>query len=121
MNKQDAEEYTQSLGQILGGSWRQIAWAQKQGIPQLLGLTTEEWVKQRLGGYIRLSIEERREAVLELVNGEGYTQQETADILGVSQQTYSATWPRWAWTSCRGMTAALGFPRRRLDGVELGG
>jgi hypothetical protein len=72
MNKQDAEEYTQSLGQIVAGSWRQIAWAQKQGIPGLLGLATEEWAKQRLGGYIRLSIEERREAVLELVNGRSY-------------------------------------------------
>jgi hypothetical protein len=63
MNQQAAEEYTQSLGQIVAGSWRQIAWAHKQGIPQLLGLSTEQWVKQRLGGYIHLPIEERREAV----------------------------------------------------------
>jgi hypothetical protein len=41
----------QSLGQIAAGSWRQIAWAQKQGIPKLLGLSTEDWAKQRLGGY----------------------------------------------------------------------
>jgi hypothetical protein len=45
MNRQDAEEYTLSLGQIIAGSWRQIALAQKLGVPkpqppdpQLLGL-----------------------------------------------------------------------------------
>ena len=46
-------------------------------------------MKQRLGGYIRLSIEERLEAVSELINGQGYTQQETADILGIAQSTVS--------------------------------
>jgi DNA-directed RNA polymerase specialized sigma24 family protein len=34
-------------------------------------------------------IEERREAMLELINVEGCTQQEAADILGVSQRTVS--------------------------------
>ncbi len=30
MKREDAEEFTQSLGQILGGTWRQIAWAKSQ-------------------------------------------------------------------------------------------
>ena len=53
ISAEDAEEYTQSLGQIFGGGWRQIAWAERQGVPAVLGLTTEEWVTQRLGGYVR--------------------------------------------------------------------
>jgi hypothetical protein len=42
---------------------------------------------QRLGGYIRLSIEERREAVAELTEGEGLSNRETADVLGVDSAT----------------------------------
>lgn len=91
MNKEDAEEYTQSLAQICAGSWRQIAWAHKQGIPRALNLTTNEWVRQRLGGYIRLSIEERREAVEELTAAnaadEKLSNYEVADIVGVDEAT----------------------------------
>lgn len=86
MDVADAEEYTASLGQIVAGSWRQIAWASRQGIPEALGLTTGEWVDQRLGGYVRLSISDRREAVAELTE-EGMTQREVAEVLGVSQKT----------------------------------
>ena len=68
MKPADAEEFTQSLGQIFSGSWRQIAWAQKQGIPKALGLTTEQWVRDRLGGYVKMSIEDRREAVAKLTD-----------------------------------------------------
>jgi len=86
MKREDAEEFTQSLGQIMGGSWRQIAWAQKQGIPKALGLTTDQWVRQRLGGYVKLSIEERREAALELAS-EGASTREIAGVLGVGHVT----------------------------------
>ena len=72
ISAEDAEEYTQSLGQIVGGSWRQIAWASRLGIPEALGLSTEDWVQQRLGGYVRLSVSERREAVKELTASLGY-------------------------------------------------
>lgn len=86
MKKEEAEEYTQSLGQIVGGSWRQIAWAKQQGIPKALGLTVDEWVKERLGGYIRMNVEDRREAVKELTaNGE--SQREVAEVLGVTPMT----------------------------------
>ncbi|KKL67014.1 hypothetical protein LCGC14_2139190, partial [marine sediment metagenome] len=50
--------------------------------------TTEEWVRDRLGGYVRLSIEERREAVAELTEGdEGLSNREAATILGVDEGT----------------------------------
>jgi phage N-6-adenine-methyltransferase len=88
----DAEEFTQSLGQILGGSWRQIALAQRMGVPEALGLSTEEWVQQRLGGYTRLSVSERRDAVRELTSppdqgGHGMSQRQAAATLGVSHDT----------------------------------
>jgi N6-adenosine-specific RNA methylase IME4 len=86
MTPEDAEEYTQSLGQIGGGLWRQILWAQRNGVPAILGLSLREWVDDRLGGYVRMAIEERRQAVAEL-HAEGLTQRETADVLGVDQAT----------------------------------
>jgi hypothetical protein len=91
VNKHDAEEYTQSLGQIVSGSWRQVALAQRLGVPQALGLSVEDWVQQRLGGYIRMSIPERREAVKELISSNDgekrLTNQEIGEILGVSEPT----------------------------------
>jgi phage N-6-adenine-methyltransferase len=92
ISAEDAEEYTQSLGQIVGGSWRQIAWASRLGIPEALGLSTEDWVQQRLGGYVRLSVSERREAAKELTappdeGGMGMSGPQAADVLGVSDET----------------------------------
>ena len=92
ISAEDAEEYTQSLGQVVGGAWRQIAWASRMGIPDALGLSTQDWVEQRLGGYVRLSVSERREAVRELTaspeqGGEGMTQREAAGVLGVDPST----------------------------------
>lgn len=92
MDRTDAEEYTQSLGQIVGGAWRQIAWASKMGIPAALGLTTGAWVDQRLGGYVRLSVSDRRDAARELTappehGGYGMSQREAAATLGVDPAT----------------------------------
>lgn len=86
MNEQDAKEYTESLGQITAGAWRQIALAARLGVPAALGLSTREWVDQRLGGYVRLSIPERREAVAEL-SAEGRSTREIGDVLGVDHKT----------------------------------
>jgi hypothetical protein len=86
MNKQDAEEYTRSLSQIFAGSWQQIAWAQGQKIPQALGLTTEQWVKERLGGYVRMAIADRREAVL-VLTAEGMSTRQVGEVLGVTHTT----------------------------------
>jgi hypothetical protein len=79
-----AEEYTQALGQVISGSWRRIARAKKLGIPQALGLSLEDWVMSRLGGYVRLSVADRREAVKELTDQDLSTR-EIGNILGVSQ------------------------------------
>ena len=84
INEQDAEEFTQSLGQIIGGSWRQIALAKRLGVPQALGLSTEAWVRERLGGYVRLTVDERREAVRELA-AEGMSQRGIGEVLGVDE------------------------------------
>ncbi len=81
-----AEEYTQSLSQIFAGSYRQILWAQQQCIPQALGLTTEEWVTQKLGGYVRMQVPDRRNAVKELTD-EGFSTRKIAEVVGVSHVT----------------------------------
>jgi DNA invertase Pin-like site-specific DNA recombinase len=86
MNKAEAEEYTESLGFIVAGSWRQIYLAQRLGVPKTLGLTLREWVEDRLGGYIRLTLPERREAVAELEE-EGMSTRQVADVLGIDQST----------------------------------
>lgn len=86
MTRDDAEEFTQSLGQIVAGSWRQIALAKRLGVPKALGLTVEKWVTDRLGGYIKLAIPERREAAKELT-ADGLSQREVGEVLGVTEAT----------------------------------
>ena len=58
--------------------------AQRMGVPKALGLSIEQWVTERLGGYIKLSIPERREAVKEL-SSEGHSNCEVGKILGGKQ------------------------------------
>lgn len=88
MRKEDAEEFTQSLGQIVGGSWRQIALAKRLGVPKALGLTTEQWVTERLSGYVRMSVEDRRKAAAEL-SAAGESTRAIAETLGVTNATVS--------------------------------
>lgn len=85
MNPEEATEYTQSLSQIHEGGWRQIAWAIKQGIPKVLGISNEDWV-QTIGGTVRLRLEDRREAVVEL-SDQGLSQREIGAALGVDPAT----------------------------------
>lgn len=89
MNITDAEEYTQALGQVVAGGWRQIALGERLGVPAILGLSTREWVEQRLGGYVKLSIPERQEAAREL-EAEGHSQRDIAGVLGVGLGTVNA-------------------------------
>jgi phage N-6-adenine-methyltransferase len=86
VNRDDAEEYTQALGQVVAGGWRQVALGKRLDVPKALGLSTAQWVNERLGGYVRLSIDERREAVAELA-AEGLSRRETAAVLGVDPMT----------------------------------
>lgn len=85
MSVADAEEYTQSLAQVGAGWWRQRALGIRLGVHQSLSLSIEDW-SERLGGYVRMAIPERREAVAEL-SADGFTQRETAAILGVDAAT----------------------------------
>jgi hypothetical protein len=86
MNRDDAEEWTQALGQSAVGAWRQIELAKRLGVPKALGMTTEDWVHERLGGYVKMSIGERREAVAQLA-AEGYSNREIAGVMGVDPET----------------------------------
>jgi hypothetical protein len=86
MTPKDAQEFIESLGQIIGGSWRQVALAQKLGVPKALGLTTDQWVNERLGGYVKLARDDRREAVKEL-KAEGHSNVEIGKVLGAAEST----------------------------------
>jgi len=61
-------------------------------VPPALGLTTEEWVQNRLGGYVELPVAERREKVAPLTapaeeGGKGLSIRQAAVIVGVSVGT----------------------------------
>ena len=86
MKPRDAEEYTQSLGLIVAGSWRQIALAKRMGVPKALGLSVEQWVKDKLGGYVKMDALERKEAALEL-KANGHSTREIGEVLGVDHAT----------------------------------
>lgn len=89
ISQDEAEELTVGLGQIHAGGWRMTASLIRLGVPKALGLSNEDWVKDRLGGTVRLAIDERREAVEELT-AEGMSQREIAAAIGVSQPTVNS-------------------------------
>jgi hypothetical protein len=60
-------------------------------------MTVEEWVNERLGGYVKLAVPERHDAVIEL-KAEGHSNRDIASILGVGE------------TSVRRATAPNGAP-----------
>jgi hypothetical protein len=86
MTPADAEEYTQARGQVVAGGWRQIALGQRLGVPQALGLTVKEWVNSRLGGYVKYSIAERRQVVIEAY-AELNSERDAAAVLGISRDS----------------------------------
>lgn len=86
ISQSDAEEYTQALGDVHKGGWRLVWWAHRVGIPAALGMSTSDWVDERLGGYVRLAVDDRREAVEELAS-EGLSQREIASVVGVTEAT----------------------------------
>jgi hypothetical protein len=85
MDHDAALDYSQSLAQIGDGWWRQLVWAARQGIPEAMGMTVEEW-RQTYYGHLHLPTMERREAIAELA-AEGMTQREVAAVLGVGVGT----------------------------------
>lgn len=65
MNPEDAEEYTEGLGQIVAGAKRQMEEGARLGVPQALGLSPTEWVSTRLGGLPDNNGSAEREQVTE--------------------------------------------------------
>lgn len=84
-SQDEAREYSESLSLISEGWMRQYLWAIRNGVPDALGMTRDEWTAK----YHRppkLTIEERREAVAELT-AEGHSRREVAAALGVGTGT----------------------------------
>ncbi len=88
ITEQQAQDFTDGLGNVLKGSWQLIKNAKDLGVPEALGLSTEEWVRAKLGGYTKLPKEEREAAARQLKD-EGYSTRESAEILGVDNSTVS--------------------------------
>jgi len=85
MKRDDAEEWMSAHGLAGEAWWRMSALGIRLGVPQALGIDRSEYGR-RLGGHFRLPAPERREAVLELA-GDGMSQREIADVLGVTETT----------------------------------
>ena len=83
-----AWEYTESLGQIGEGWWRQLSWGVRQGMPAALGMTTQQWAYRCIGSHARVTLAELPEAARELTS-DGHSQREAAAILGVNQSQVS--------------------------------
>lgn len=86
MKAEDAEEFTQALAQVFSGGYRLILDAQRRGIPEALGVSTSAWVNDRLGGYVKMNIPDRKKAVAELTK-EGLSTRQIGDVLGVTHPT----------------------------------
>jgi hypothetical protein len=83
MEKHDAQEFSDSLGQIGEGWYRQVALGVKLGVPKALGISREDWC-----GKFKVTMRspERLEAVQELKN-DGHSNRAIADVLGVDPET----------------------------------
>jgi len=120
MRREDAEEYTQALGQVVGGSWRQIALGQRLGVPEALGVSTRAWVQHRLGGYVRLPVEERRQAARELTD-DGLSQRQAGDVLGVAPSTVNDDLkPELVRNRTPARRPPPPRPRKDHDGMRIG-
>jgi len=71
-------------------------------------LATEQWVNEKLGGYIKMAVPKRQEAVRELT-AEGRGTREIDEILGVSPDTVAV--------DVRNLTAADASPLDAVAGL----
>lgn len=78
LNKEDAQEWLESLQQVGEGWYRQVALAVRAGAHKALGMERREFARQ-----IGQRMVDPREAIIEL-HREGYSYQAIADVLGVS-------------------------------------
>lgn len=86
MDREAAESFSSGLGKVMGGSYELILHAKQQRVPEVLGMTLQDWVNHYLGGYMRMAVDQRREAAKELAE-EGLSQRAIAEVLGVAQKT----------------------------------
>ena len=78
-----AEELLQTAAQHGIASWRQTALMKEMGVHLALSISLEEMVKRSFGGYMKLTLTERRNAVKELEST--HSVREIAEILGVGK------------------------------------
>lgn len=90
----EAEEYTKNIGSVAVGNFGLMEFARDTlKVPEALGITFDQWVTERLGGFVRRSVEQRREAVAELSGEKGEngryarSAKDVAEILGIGEQT----------------------------------
>lgn len=87
LTKEDAEQLTQGAAKVFGGQYQQLAVLRSRGVHKLLGFDDfSEYVHERIGGYVRMSIEERRLAAKALAE-EGHSTREIGEILGAGHAT----------------------------------
>ena len=121
MTTEDAEEFTQALGQVVAGSYRQIVLAKNLGVPKALGLTVERMGPTRIGGYVRLSVNERKEAAKELT-AEGMSQREVAEVLGIGTMTVNRDLqdvPNGTEKPCSSADSVPNVQKRLIPRVDL--
>jgi predicted transcriptional regulator len=85
MSREHAEEWTKTLELSGEGLVRNYTLAYELKVHESLGLSYSDWAS-RIGGKIRLSIPDRKEASRELIAA-GLSQREAAAVLGVRQST----------------------------------
>lgn len=89
LSEDEAREYSLSLSKAAAGDYELMDFAiNTLDVPGALGMDASQWVDS-IGGYIRMSVEDRREAVRELTD-EGKTPSQIATILGISKATVGA-------------------------------
>lgn len=86
LSQDEATEFSSSLGKAATGDYELMDFAiNTLHVPEALGMDAGQWVES-IGGYVRRSVEQRREAVREL-DEDGKSDSQIATILGISKDT----------------------------------
>ena len=85
-----AQEFSESLGLIADGFWRQLAWAVESDVPKDMGLSVPEWI-DRYRPPVQLEPAHRKAAAQELKESNpSLSNRAIAAILNVSAPTIAA-------------------------------
>lgn len=94
LTAEEAEEYTRGLGHVAVGNYELMEFARNTlRVHEALDMSFDQWVTERLGGYVRRSVDDRRRAVATLSGAKsegGYYERparEVAEILGIAEVT----------------------------------